>query len=112
MHHQKATMEIILVAHILNQLEPCTGIAVNDAPVQVHIYPLYTHRAYVVASRDAPIAVKLYLRLETAIIEADSGKDFVTLYVVLGPVNSFILSFDDSDQCTDWYCTVYHVVLA
>jgi len=43
--HQEAAMETILVARILSQLEPCTGIAANDAPVQVHIYPLYMHRA-------------------------------------------------------------------
>lgn len=74
-------MEVTLVDRIVNQLELFTGIGVNDAPVQVHIYPVYTHRAHVAASRDARNVVELYLTLDTAVIEADTGNDFVKLYV-------------------------------
>lgn len=77
-HHQKAVTGVIFAASILNQLEPPTGIAVDNAPTPVRISPRYTPAAPIVVFRDVRNVLKNLSRREIAVREGNHGEDFMS----------------------------------
>ncbi len=69
-------MGATFVAFIFNHPEPFTGIGVNDAPIEVHTYPLSTLAVHVAECGDAYDVSKSSSRSGIAVFEADRGKPF------------------------------------